>query len=236
MTPAALISAAVGALALAVALTAWPFVALPRWRKHRMLVPVALTAGLYALCNITVTSPWFSDRAVVIFARAQGVLAALHVAAWLRYAEDDLGPLPRGLGAVARFGMFLVAGLVLVPGVIYDGRVGTHAFPELGIVYRDVLPTSFGAVYMAAFIAGLLLVAVSYADAAVRGVPHALGHFVALLGTLVCGANDAIVSFGASPMPYLLDIGFFLQMLVLSLVMTRRWAADLNSLAALPKK
>jgi hypothetical protein len=234
MTLAALISAVVGTLALAGALTAWPFVALPRWRKHRMLVPVAVTAGLYALCNIFATNAYFSDRALVLFSRAQGVMLSLHVAAWLKYAEDDLGPLPRGLGTVARFGMFLMAALVLVPGVIYDGRVGTHSFPELGITYRDVLPTSFGAVYMAAIIAGLLLVAISYADAAVRGVPHAPGHFIALLGMLVCGANDAIVSFGASPMPYLLDIGIFVQMLVLFLVMTRRWAADLGALAGLP--
>jgi hypothetical protein len=236
MTVAALISAAVGVLAVAGALTAWPFVSLPRWRKHRMLVPVTLSAGLYALCNIFFTSPWFSDRAMVLFARAQGVVLALHVAAWLRYAEDDLGPLPRGLGTVARFGMFVLAGLVLVPGVIYDGRVGTHSFPELAITYRDVLPTSFGAVYMAAIIAGLLLVAISYADAAVRGVPHALGHFVALLGMLVCGANDAIVSFGASPMPYLLDLGIFVQMIVLGLVMSRRWAADLGALSNLPNR
>jgi hypothetical protein len=234
MTLASLISAVVGALSLAGALMAWPFVSLQRWRKHRMLVPVAITAGLYALCNIFETSPWFSDRAMVLFSRAQGVMLSLHVAAWLKYAEDDLGPLPRGLGAVARAGMFLMAGLVLLPGAIYDGRVGTHSFPELGITYRDVLPTSFGAVFMAAIIAGLLLVAISYADAAVRGIAHALGHFIALLGMLVCAANDAIVSFGASPMPYLLDIGIFVQMVLLFLVMTRRWAADLGTLAGLP--
>jgi len=67
-------------------------------------------------------------------------------------------------------------------------RVELHAVPELHLVYRDVLPTTLGAAAMGLLLAGLLLCAVCYAGAAIRGVPHASGHFVALLALLVCGA------------------------------------------------
>src|SRR3982074_3220867 len=106
MTLAALISAVPGMLALAGALTALPFVALPRWRKHRMLVPVAVTAGRCGDRNVLKDHEHFSDRALVLFSRAQGVMLSPRGGVRPYSSREPPTGSRRGLGTVARFGMF----------------------------------------------------------------------------------------------------------------------------------
>jgi hypothetical protein len=148
-----------------------------------------------------------TDPTLVWIVRAQFAAAGLYAAAWLQYAEDDLGPFPRRLGQGMRAALVLLSLLSFIPGVSASGRIAVHQVPELHLVYRDVLPTTLGTLAMAGMLAGLVLSAIAYGEAAIRGVPHAFGHFAALLAMIIGGANDAIVSYGAAAMPYLLDVG-----------------------------
>jgi len=108
--------------------------------------------------------------------------------------------------------------------------VVARAAPSLGVTYKVAEATVAGSVCFALLLAGLVLTLWRYSRGAIRGVPHAKAHAVAIAILLAAGAHDAAVTLGIAAAPYLIDPAFFVSIAVVGLVMSRRWANDVRAL------
>jgi signal transduction histidine kinase len=204
----------------------------PGWGDQRRFALVASSAAVYSALNVSTNlgraGPW-----VATCARIQLLVAALHVVAWLRYAQTSLArPVARWERWYARV---LLAGgaAALWPGLAYEGQLKTHGFGPLGLTYVDPVLTPVGTLLLAAFTSVFGLLAWRYRAAWRRGVPHAATHCIGLFAFLLMAVNDtANVALGLG-LPYLLDVGFLIPVGAVTLALTGRLASDARDLVRL---
>jgi len=213
----------------------WRFSVAPGWKDQRFFSYVALSAAAYSALNVSTDlgreGPW-----VVVLARVQLWIGALHVVAWLRYSNAHLGlKAQRWEQWYER--ILLVGGLLaLLPTIAYRNQLQTHTFHALDFRYIDPVPTPFGIVLLAALLSVFALLTVRYLGAWVRGSPDAPVHVFALCAFLIMGVNDACILALGLDLPYLLDVGFALPVGAVTVSLTNRFAADAHDLHRLRQR
>ena len=227
----AAIQIACAALAIYVAVLSLRFSIAPGWRDQRWFALAAVSAAAYSGLDIS-TTVGASDTVVVWCVRGDMLVAGVHAFAWIRYSDEYLGARRGPLRAL--HWIPIVIGLItLVPGTVYSGEVRTHGFAPLGLAYRDPVPTPFGEALFALMLCAFVLLALRYALAWRRGVPHAGLHLFAFAILIVMILNDVLVSAGVLSTPNLADLGFILPIGAVAYSLTARFTSDARDLAEL---
>jgi signal transduction histidine kinase/ActR/RegA family two-component response regulator len=222
------------ALALYVAALNHRFSRAPGWHDQRWFSAVALSFAGYSAMNVPIAIS-ASDGLVVLAARVQLLFMTLHVAGWILYARAQLG----GAGRRERA---LVAGLVglgvvaLLPGAVYRAPVVRTSFAPLQAVYAIPTTTWLADLTFGAVVLGIVTVAVRYAVACRRGVPHAWTQFAALALFTALAVNDALVAAAVYRGPYLIDLAFLVPLATVAYSLTSRFADDARALAELRRR
>jgi signal transduction histidine kinase len=232
MNVAATIAFAAASVAIYSGALALRFASAPGWKSLRWFAVIAFGAAGYALCNLATTLHW-SDAAVTWLSRFQLAAALVQLWAWYRYADASLERKPSRLERRLTDAIVAAAAFALVPGIVYDGRLKTHAFEPFGATYRDAVPTVTAEVFFAAGLVAAVVVIARFAGAWRRGVPHAGLHGIAIAALLVMALNDALAASGVLASPYLLDVGFFVPVGAVAWSLTSRFAQDARALEAL---
>jgi signal transduction histidine kinase len=232
MNVAGAIAFAAAAVAIYSGALALRFATAPGWRALRWFATIAFGSAGYALCNLGTTLHW-PDAAVTWLSRFQLSAALVQLWAWYRYADATLGRTPSPLERRLTDGILGGAALALVPGLVYDGRIKTHAFAPFGATYRDAVPTTVAELFFAAGMLAAVVVLWRLGRAWRRGVPYAGLHVVAFAALLVMAVNDSVAATGAWAAPYLLDVGFFVPVGAVAWSLTSRFAEDARALEAL---
>lgn len=202
----------------------------PDWDDVKPLAAVGFTGALVAGCNFTATL----DVPLPVYAwtgRLQVVAVALHIAAWYRYALQWVRTFGPGRVRLVLAPLFLAGAAALVPGVVYVDAISLRTVGWLGVVYRDpVLATPGALVFavLAAYGAGGVALVVA---AGRRGLPFPRTHVAVLAVLVAMGAHDAIVIGGLSlPTPYLLDFAFYGPAAVIAAITLKRVVQTANAL------
>lgn len=175
-------------------------------RDRRSIVPAALTAMLYAVGDLgtyaVLPATWQvgAQRLSVAF-------GALHVAAWLRFADGELGP--GRLRGRAWIAVATIAPLALVPGITHSGRTNTRVVPGLALVYHEAELTLLGLAATLLIAGSLVVVTARYAAAWRRGAEGAAAFVAAFAVYSLVTLNDILAAAGVLPTPSLLDAAFF---------------------------
>jgi signal transduction histidine kinase len=209
---ATLVSSAVCLLGLLFAGITWFIASAPGLRGLRYFSATCLWSALYAATNAMLASPSlrlarFGMHFAILFIGLQGVT-------WYVYTARRDGRTLRTVERVLSAGVILGGLIGLVPHALVKDEVWVHQVPALGITYLDARTTPLGdAVAGFCLVNALILVWRSLRRFKKSGRSEraeALG-LVALLAT---GLNDSLASAGTIPMPYLLDIGFLVLVLL----------------------
>ena len=208
-----LFGVASAAIGLALAVQSWPLARAPGWGDLRSFSLVALTAALGTVGALGSSAP-IADDLVPWAGRIQLLFLGLHVAAWWAYGSAYLArPLgPRDRAVI--WGSALLGIASLVPGVAYSSAVRLHAVPWLGVTYRSAETTAPSAVVFAAIVAVPVALAIRFARVSRRGDPHALKLSAALLAGTALGVHDSVVVSLGFHLPYLMEFGHIIPILV----------------------
>jgi signal transduction histidine kinase len=232
MTLSATLAVVAATLALCVAALCRWLAAAPGWRDLRLFSYVALTAALYSALNIP-SNLGAGGPLVVICARLQLLVAAVHVVAWLRYASAHLDRPQAGWESWYERGLLVACASAQWPGLAYGDGVNTRAFPPLAFVYSEAVPTAWGRVLFAALLALFLLLGWRYWQAWRRGEPDAAVHCAGLCAFLLMGLNDALAVCSVGALPHLLEVGFVVPVGAVAYSLAARFIADARDLARL---
>lgn len=220
------------AISATLAFQAWPLSRAPGWTDLRWFSLAALTAALATACTLGSSLP-VSPAVVVWTSRGQLFFLALHVAAWWRYVPDFLGRPLEARGRAVCWGMAAVGLASLVPGLAYRPEVYAHFVPWLGATYQRVRPTPLGLLFYVAIAAVPVTLSVRLAAAWRRGVPRAGMLSMSFAAGTLIGVHDATAVVLGLHVPYLLDIGHVLPILVVAWVNLTRHTADARALDGL---
>jgi signal transduction histidine kinase len=233
LTAPAFVSALSALLALGTGACVVGMLPLPRWRQHRWLLVLALGAAVYAACDIALTSTW-SAAALIRVNHLRMTAAAVFCLAWIRYAEEDLGPLPGRAFRLVAAAIALATLVFWIPGAAFAGGVDVEPSPWPGVSYRFTDFTALGKLAASVLLLPVAIPVVRYARAAARGAEHAWPHFAAATLLLLAACNDLLGALlpQALYFPFLLDAAFMAGAFCKGLMLMRRWRADMAALSA----
>ena len=203
------------------------------WRELRWFSLVALTAAIYAACNL-LSSLSLSSGVLLAAARLQLCAGIVECWAWTRYSEAYTAssrPVRRAIDAV----LLGAACAALVPRLAYRGAVVPGAYTRMGVAYTGAVPSLVGHLLMALALVAMGVSIWRFASAHRRRVPYALLHAGSALSVTVLAANDALVTTGVLKHAFLLDIGFTIPVALVTWSIIARFtdaARDLDALRA----
>ncbi len=201
----------------------------PGWEELRYFARAALAAAMFSLASVPLALP-VSDGIKHWSACLSFSIAGLHGTIWLYYyAAQSRRPLALYEKALCAGG-FVAAILGPVPGVIYESRFFERRVDWLGVTYRDLVPTPLGQAFFAYYCLVLVMLLAGYVRRWRRGQPSAAAHALAIAALLLCGVNDAVASSAIGSMPYLLDAGFLVVVLLVGMSVTSRFVANARAL------
>lgn len=202
----------------------------PGWEPQRRFVIVALTAGLYPAWTV-IEGKSVDPQLCTLMSQLQIATASIHVAAWGAYLDVLLGTKPSRPIFAYRALLIALAGIILVPGAAFTGRVDVRTLS--GLTYVDPEPTLLGGMLFALIILAVAGLCVRLGAAARRGVPRAVAYLIALATLGLMGVNDTLVSSGLIPGIYLLEFAFFAPIATVAFHLTSRFIEDARSLTEL---
>lgn len=207
----------------------------PGWRE---LGPAALVAAAGAAVGLSAIA-LADERAVAIapvLTQLRLALGAAGVAAWMVYADRDLGSRRPRLQRLL-VGSALVAGAIaLVPGLTFNPPVVARVLPAFGVTYRDPTPTLAAALLEGWLLLLFAMVTLRYALAAVRlRDPSAAAQAVAFAVLLTAALNDVLAVAGLLSTPYVLGLAAFPPVGVSTFRLARRFGREATALVDLRK-
>jgi signal transduction histidine kinase len=206
------LSVAVGAT---LAAESWPLARAPGLEDLRWFSIAAATASLSTVAALGSSLP-IGETLVPWAGRVQLLLLGAHVATWWVYLSAYLERPLTARGLAVCWGAVLLGVASLVPGVAYGSGVRVHAVPWLGATYRSAEVSPTGAIVFAAIAAVPVILAVRLLAARRRGVPHAGMLAASFLAATALGVSDAVVVSLGLRLPYLLEFGHILPILVVA--------------------
>jgi PAS domain S-box-containing protein len=208
----------------------------PGWRIARLFAAIAFTAALYNVFSLLLCLDGLSDAVYITAGNLCYLIATIHAVCWTLYAYSDpdgsLGTVPRQILWLAISAMALcitlgVSGQLLHPKVelVYASLVNqTYHFPTT---------TPVGDAYG---LAAAGLAGVGFARLAnrfhrgERDLGWQLGCYLIFL---LCAVEEIVVASRAVSFPSLLDFGFVLVVMPLTLHTVRRITTDARRLQLL---
>jgi len=198
----------------------------PGWRALRWYAGAAVLAALFAVGD-GITSLDVAPSMYVWFTRFNMLFAGLHGACWYGYVAARQGrpltPAERVLMAMAS----LLGLLGLVPGALVSDRVVARAVPWMGLVYRDVLPTTLGSATCVFYALALGVLGVQLCRQTRSG---ARAEGIALLALSATAVHDTVVFSLAAPLPYLVSAGFLTVIIAVGGSLTRDFVQSARAL------
>ncbi len=198
----------------------------PGWRALRWYAGASVLAALFtvgdAITSLDV-APWMYAWCT----RFNMLFAGLHGVCWYGYVAARQG---RGLTRAERAlvgGASLLGLLGLVPGVLVSDRIAVRVVPWMGLVYRDVLPTTPGSIACAFYALALGALGVRLLRQARTG---ARAEGLALLTLSATALHDTVVFSLAAPVPYLLSAGFLTVIVAVGGSLTRDFVQSARTL------
>ena len=214
-------------VAACLAVLGYRFARLPGWRDQRWFWLLAATASMYTGFNVVVT---LDAPAWVIELSAHGnwLALSLHVIAWNLHSAAHFHKTP---GRVER-GLITAAALVgvaaLVPGLLLEPSVSTHYF--LGVAYHEPPDTSLGSLAALPLYAALFMPMTRF----VREARHNRDARRYAAGLLLLAVTTASTTSwrrrAAMSLPYLLDFGFLMMVVLVWSVLMERFTGATHRL------
>ncbi len=201
----------------------------PGWRDLRAFSAAAALASIYAAADVAFTLPFSAH----VFANASRIglcVAGLHGSAWFVYGAAQESRAPTRFERVIIATGAIVGGLALIPRLFVGEVAYTRPVPWLGAVYRDVYPTALGELCYAFYCFVLLALVVRYAAKWRRGVPGALAHTTGFVVLFAASINDSLAAARVYDAPYLANVGFFVLVTCVGMVLTSRFVESARSL------
>ncbi len=205
-------------VAACLAVLGYRFSRLPGWRDQRWFWLIAASASTYTGFNVIVTLD-VPEWVIQLGAHGNWASLALHVVAWNLHSAAHFHERP-GRGQKLWIGAASVVGLLaLFPSALFQRPIVTHSF--LGVTYHQPPVTWLGSAAVLPLYAALFSPLWRFLRDA-KTNPDARRYSVGLIVLAATGVNDAAASTGNYSIPYLLDIGFLvLVMLVWGVLMER---------------
>lgn len=233
MHAAATLALVAAGVSLYAAVLAARFSRAPGWSEQKWFGLFAAAAAAYAAGDLVTFMP-VSDRVVTAATRLQAALATIQAAIWVCYSDVQLRLEPRPLRRRVATGLVVAGLLALVPGVAFTDHVVTVAVGAVG--YRIPTLTRFGDLMVLAILLVVTAVAVRFAVAARRGVPHAGLHAVGLAALAAAGVNDGLVVAGLARTPLLAELGIIAAIAAVGLALAARFVDEARLLHRLRER
>jgi PAS domain S-box-containing protein len=227
------IAVTAAAINLAMAALHFAIARAPGWRIARLFAGLALTAGVYNALSACFAVQGLSDAHYLIAGRLTYLVASVHVVLWIAYAYSDRDGSWKSLAAPVQW---LISATLLVSatfacagGVLYN-KVGMVDVAWARTRYTFPLTTPTGDVFgMALAMLGVL--AFLRLSRRFRQGERSLGLQIALYGVFcLCAIDEVLVANRVFQFPSLLDFGFVLIILPLSIQTLRRIVNDAEHL------
>jgi signal transduction histidine kinase/ActR/RegA family two-component response regulator len=206
-------------IAACLAVLGYRFARLPGWRDQRWFWLIAASASLYTACNVIVTLD-MPSWAVHLGSQGSWASLSLHVVAWTLHSAAHFHAVLTRVERVLVTGAALVGIAALIPGALLQDAIVSHQF--LGIVYHEPVPTPLGLAAAVPLYAAMISPAMRFLRHARRS-PDARRYGAGLLLLAACGVNDGLAATGRYSLPYLLDFGYLLLVVLAWGVLTERF-------------
>ena len=229
--PAA-ISLAAAVVGLVIAGLTFGLGSAPRWKRYRLLSPIALLAAAYSGLDVISTLE-LEPALVVRLGSLQSTLGAFHVVLWLIYGDRQLQRTPTRWQKRVRLAVALVGVGWMVPGLLLDGATARFSFDALGVSYQYPTPNAFGIVVFALEVTCVTVVFVRFLLAARAGDEGSHAHVAAIGIELVAAIHDTAVSVGLIRGPFVLPLSFIGGVGAIGVILTRAFVADARQLDAM---
>ncbi len=223
------LSAAVGAT---LAAQAWPLARAPGLGDLRWFSLAAVTSSMATVAALGSSLP-LPGSLVPWAGRVQLLLLGVQVATWWIYVSAYLQRPITARGRAVCWGSVLLGLASLVPGVAYGSGVRVHQVPWLGATYRSADATPSGILVFAAIAIVPVVLAAKLAAERSRGVPYAGRLSASFLAATALGVHDAVVVSLGLRLPYLLEFGHIIPILVVAWANLVRHADEARSLQRL---
>lgn len=217
------------AIGITVAAQSWPLSRAPGWSDLRWFSLAALTASAATIGALGSSAP--IPLGLVPWAgRLQLFFLGLHVAVWVVYVAAYLEQPLAARDRIVSWGAVLLGLASLVPGVAYFSGVWTVEVPWLAERYASAESTVPGAVVFAAIGAVPVYLGFRLVAAWRRGVPYAGPLAASFFGGAALGVYDAAVVTFRLPLPYLLEFGHMVPIIVVAWANLDRHADEARAL------
>ena len=208
----------------------------PGWRIARWFAAIAFTAAVYNIFSLLLCLDGLSDAAYFAAANLSYLIATLHGVCWILYAHADqegsVRSVPRPILWLALSAVALCAALAGTGSLLYP-RISLVTVHQANISYHYQGTTPIGDVYalLATGLAGVGFVRLAQRY---RGGEHTLGWQLGFcLVFVLCGIEEVLVAKRVIDFPALLDAGFVLVVIPLTLHTVRRITTDARRLQLL---
>lgn len=225
----------VGSLVMAAG--AWGISRAPGWSGLRWYSGVTLSGALYAACEFVVsTAP--DDDLVLWAGRLTLASGCVFIFFWVPFgAVLEQRNQPLRIEPPLRMAALVLAALSCVPGVMTGQVVQEHAPGDLGILYREMVPTAWSFLPIAFFVASIAWYALRLAALSWRTRRRLhLGPMLALWTLVLATVHDTLVLEGFYSAPYLLVSAFLAVMLAIGVDIVRRFVRDAWELARISEE
>jgi PAS domain S-box-containing protein len=208
----------------------------PGWRIARLFAAIAFTAAIYNVASLILCLDGLSNAVYIAAGNGAYLIATIHAACWILYAFADrdgsLNGVPKRIQWLAVSAVILCAGLAGTGQLLYP-RVGLVHVALVRETYHFPVTTPLGDVYgfLATLLAGLAFVRLAgrYRRGE-RNLRWQLGFYVVFL---LCAIEEVLVANRMINFPSILDFGFVLVVMPLTLHIVRRIVSDARRLQLL---
>jgi PAS domain S-box-containing protein len=208
----------------------------PGWRNARLFAAIAFTAAAYNVFSLLLCLNGLSDAVYIAAANLSYLVATLHAVCWILYAYADpdgsMGGVPRQIVWLAASAVALCAALAGTGSLLYP-QVSLVTVGMANISYHYQGTTPLGDVYglLATGLAGIAFVRLAHRfGGGERTLGWQLGFYVIFV---LCGIEEVLVAKRVINFPTLLDAGFVLVVIPLTLHTVRRITTDARRLQLL---
>jgi two-component system cell cycle sensor histidine kinase/response regulator CckA len=208
----------------------------PGWRIARLFAAIAFTAAAYNVLSVIFCTGNLPDAAYLAAAKLTYLIVTVHAACWILYAyADKHGSLDAAPGYLTWLAVsaVILGATVTGTGWLFKPRVEIRYILPGNVTYHYPVITGWGDIYCG-FIAALGAFAFTRLARRYRGGERTLKWQLVFYGVfLLCAIDEVLVAHGVVKFPSLLNAGFLLVVMPLTLHTVRRISNDARRLREL---
>jgi len=217
--------------------TAFAISRAPGWRRVRIVGVLAVTAGLYSLARLLGEVLPRPEANTEFLTRANVLVGALHLSAWLWYLyADDHGrwrSVPRSIRWLALGGVALGATGVLLRALVTPGSIERVWVPWLNLSFIHPRLSPFGLGVVAVLMVMILFCVAEVVRQVRREVPFARAMLAGFVFFSLCGFEEMAVAAGWFDFIYIGELGYLALVVPLTFQLLQHFTANAERLAEL---